>query len=62
MVRQLITEEIWEQLQNTMRFLGCHRWGNDRNIMEVTYALINMRVKLGMVTKGQLDYLAQDSP
>ena len=21
-----------------MRFFGCHRWDNDRNIMEVTYA------------------------
>jgi hypothetical protein len=30
--------------------------------MKVTYALINMRVELGMVKKEQLDYLAEDSP
>ena len=34
MVRQVITEEICEQLQNTMRFFGCHRSDNERNVME----------------------------
>ena len=34
MVRQVITDQIWEQLESTLRLKGCHRWKNDRNIME----------------------------
>jgi transposase len=34
MVRRVITDNIWEQLENTLRLKGCHRWKNDRNIME----------------------------
>lgn len=34
MTRQILTDEIWEQLQITMNFHGCHLWKNDRNIME----------------------------
>ncbi len=34
MVRRVITDNIWEQLQEAMRSKGCHRWKNDRNIME----------------------------
>ena len=34
MVRRVITDHIWEQLEHTLRLKGCHRWKNDRNIME----------------------------
>lgn len=34
MVRRAITDPIWEQLEKTLRSKGCHRWKNDRNIME----------------------------
>lgn len=34
MVRQVITDVIWSELEETLRKYGCHRWKNDRNIME----------------------------
>lgn len=34
MVRQVITDVIWNELEATLRKYGCHRWKNDRNIME----------------------------
>lgn len=34
MVRRVLTDEIWEQLQTTLRNKGCHRWSNDRQVME----------------------------
>ena len=34
MVRQIFTDDIWNQLQQTMSDFGCHRWSNDRNAME----------------------------
>ena len=34
MVRRMITDNIWSQLENTLRGKGCHRWKNDRNVME----------------------------
>ncbi len=34
MVRRVLTDEIWEQLQATLRSKGCHRWSNDRQVME----------------------------
>jgi transposase len=34
MVRKVITDRIWEQLEQTLRARGCHRWTNDRNIMK----------------------------
>lgn len=34
MVRRVITDNIWNQLESTIRSKGCHRWKNDRNIME----------------------------
>jgi transposase len=34
MARYFITDEIWSQLEATLRFHGCHRWKNDRNVME----------------------------
>ena len=34
MVRRVITDNIWEQLEKTMRAKGCHKWRNDRNVME----------------------------
>lgn len=34
MVRQVITDAIWNELEKTLRKYGCHRWKNDRNIME----------------------------
>ena len=120
MARQIITDGIWEQLQKTMREKGCHRWKNDRNVMEgilwklrtgapwrdlpsefcpwktaynrfnrwaakglwedfflsyeakltrsgyslteVTSALINMRVELGLEKKAQLENLVEAQP
>jgi len=34
MVRQVITDAIWNELETTLRKYGCHRWKNDRSIME----------------------------
>jgi len=34
MVRRVINDSIWEQLQITMKEHGCHRWKNDRDVME----------------------------
>ncbi|MBL0319530.1 MAG: IS5 family transposase [Alphaproteobacteria bacterium] len=34
MVRQFLSDSIWEQLQRTMKAKGCHRWKNDRAVME----------------------------
>ncbi|MCW8398094.1 IS5 family transposase [Legionella sp. PATHC038] len=34
MPRQILTDEIWIQLEKTMRFHGCHKWNNDRSVME----------------------------
>lgn len=34
MARQIITDSIWAELEKTLREYGCHRWKNDRNIME----------------------------
>ncbi len=34
MVRRVITDRIWQQLEKTLRSKGCHRWKNDRNVME----------------------------
>jgi len=34
MTRRALSDHIWEQLQGTLRANGCHRWKNDREIME----------------------------
>ena len=34
MTRRVLTDSIWIQLQRTMQSKGCHRWKNDREIME----------------------------
>lgn len=34
MVRYVLSDPIWTQLQATMKAKGCHRWPNDRAIME----------------------------
>lgn len=34
MARQALPDEIWVQLQETMKLYGCHRWSNDRSVME----------------------------
>ena len=34
MTRQVLTDGIWTQLKETMKFHGCHSWSNDRSIME----------------------------
>ncbi|PJD91356.1 MAG: hypothetical protein CK424_06955 [Legionella sp.] len=34
MSRQVLADEIWIQLEKTMRFHGCHKWNNDRSVME----------------------------
>jgi len=34
MARQTLSDPIWEQLQATMKAKGCHRWSNDRQVME----------------------------
>ena len=34
MARYALNDLIWEQLQATMKAKGCHRWPNDREVME----------------------------
>ena len=34
MVRYVLSDPIWGQLQQTMKKKGCHRWKNDRLVME----------------------------
>lgn len=34
MVRRVITDEIWLQLEAILRSKGCHKWKNDRNVFE----------------------------
>src|SRR5580698_10254285 len=34
MVRRVLDDEVWEQLEAALRAHGCHRWKNDREIME----------------------------
>lgn len=34
MARTILTDNTWEQLQNTMKAHGCHTWKNDRQVME----------------------------
>ncbi|WP_416202805.1 IS5 family transposase [Acinetobacter sp. TGL-Y2] len=34
MSRRVITDEIWNQIQQTMQFYGCYRSRNSKNIME----------------------------
>lgn len=34
MARIALTDEIWEKLEAQLRMHGCHRWKNDRNVME----------------------------
>ena len=35
MARTLLSDDIWQQIQDTMRLHGCYRSKNSRNIMEV---------------------------
>jgi len=34
MARHALSDPIWGQLQATMKAKGCHRWPNDREVME----------------------------
>ena len=34
MARTAITDNIWEQLQTTIKAHGCHQWKHDRTVME----------------------------
>jgi len=34
MARIALTDEIWKKLEEQLRLHGCHRWKNDRNVME----------------------------
>lgn len=34
MARYALSDSIWEQLQATLKAKGCHRWPNDRAVME----------------------------
>ena len=34
MSRRVLTDVVWKQLQIVMRAKGCHRWANDRDVME----------------------------
>jgi len=34
MARYVLSDSIWEQLQATLKAKGCHRWPNDRAVME----------------------------
>ena len=29
-----MNDELWEQLRTTLKSNGCHRWKNDRQVME----------------------------
>ncbi len=40
MARTLLTDDIWQQIQDTMRLHDCYRSKNSRNIMEAV--LCNM--------------------
>ena len=33
-MRRVLDDGLWEQLQSTLKSKGCHRWKNDREIME----------------------------
>lgn len=37
MARTAITDNIWEQLQTTMKAHGCHQWQNDRTVWKRYY-------------------------
>lgn len=34
MARHALSDPIWEQLQVTMKAKDCHRWPNDREVVE----------------------------
>ena len=34
MARTILTDNVWKQLQLTMKAHGCHTWKNDRQVME----------------------------
>ena len=34
MVRTVLNDGLWDQLQATLKAKGCHRWKNDRAVME----------------------------
>ena len=34
MTRKALTDNLWQQLQTTLYSHGCHRWKNDRDVME----------------------------
>ena len=34
MVRKVLSDDIWQQIQETMKFYGCYRSKNSRDIME----------------------------
>lgn len=34
MMRRVISDATWEQLKTPLRSKGCHRWVNDREVME----------------------------
>ena len=55
MARTLFINDMWQQIQDTVQLHGCYCSKNSKNIMEATYACINMQVELGMVSKEQLD-------
>lgn len=38
MAREVITDAIWAELAATLRKYGCHRWKNDRAIMEAIFS------------------------
>ena len=34
MTRRVLTDDIWLKIQDTMKFYGCYRSKNNKNIME----------------------------
>lgn len=34
MTRRVLTDDVWQQIQETMKFYGCYVFKNSKNIME----------------------------
>ena len=43
MKRQVLTDHIWLQIQETMQFYGCYRSKNSKNSKNITEAILCKR-------------------